>query len=108
MVLEDDTEDKHWKLAMQSDPPAVTLIKRGTVWSRRLVHNRVRAPEFDDAATLPIRVQGRDTSGGGLDPDLDISFAVAVTLQVAATAQYDVREEIQDQLMIRFRGEQRT
>ena len=104
---EDDAEDKHWNLAMKSEPPAVALIKRGTVWSRRLVHNRVRAPEFDDGATLPIRVQCRDASGGGLDPDLDIPFAIAATLEVAATAEYDVREEIRDQLLIRLRGEQR-
>ena len=103
-VLEDGAEDKNWNLAMKTDPPAVALIKRGTVWSRRLVHNRVRTPEFDDGATLPIRVQCRDASGGGLDPDLDIPFAIAVTLQVAATAEYDVREEIRDQLLIRLRG----
>ena len=106
-VLEDSAEDKHWNLAMKSDPPAVALIKRGTVWSRRLVHNRVRAPEFDDGATLPIRVQCRDAAGGGLNPDLDIPFAIAMTLQIAATAEYDVREEIRDQLTIRLRGEQR-
>ena len=107
-VFEDDAEDKHWTLAMKSEPPAVALIKRGTAWSRRLVHNRVRAPEFDEAATLPIRVQCRDASGGGLDPDLDIPFAIAVTLQVAATAEYDVHEEIRNQLQIRLRGEQRS
>ncbi len=127
-VLEDDAEDKEWKLAMKSDPPAVALIKRGTVWSRRLVRSRVRAPEFEEEATLPIRVQcrdtsgggldsdldipfaianrSRDTSGGGLDSDLDIPFAIAVTLEVATTAEYDVREEIRDQLLIRLRGEQ--
>ena len=106
-VLEDDAEDKHWNLAMKSEPPGVALIKRGTVWSRRLVHKRVRAPEFEIGATLPIRVQCRDASGGGLDPDLDISFAIAVTLEVAASAEYDVREEVRDQLLIRLRGEQR-
>ena len=106
-VLEDDTEDKHWNLAMKSEPPAVALIKRGTAWSRRLVRNRVRAPDYDDGSTLPIRVQCRDASGGGLDPDLDISFAIAVTLEVSATAEYDVREEVRDQLLIRLRGEQR-
>ena len=107
-VFENDSEDKHWNLAMKSEPPAVALIKRGTAWSRRLVHNRVRAPEFNDAATLPIRVQCRDASGGGLDPDLELPFAIAVTLQVAATAEYDVHEEIRDQLQIRLRGEQRS
>ena len=106
-VLEDDAEDKHWRLAMKSEPPAVALIKRGTVWSRRLVHNRVRAPDFENGATLPIRVQCRDASGGGLDPDLDISFAIAVTLEVAPTAEYDVHEEIRNQLLIRLRGGQR-
>ena len=50
-MLEDDAEDKHWNLAMKSEPPAVALIKRGTAWSRRLVHNRVRAPDFESAAS---------------------------------------------------------
>ena len=107
-ILEDDAEDKHWNLAMKSAPPAVALIKRGTVWSRRMVHNRVRAPEFGNEATLPIRVQCRDASGGGLDPDEDIPFAIAVTLQLAATAEYDVHEEIRNQLLVRLRGEQRV
>ncbi len=107
-TLEDDAEDKHWNLAMKSAPPAVAIIKRGTAWSRRLVHKRVRAPDYDDEATLPIRVQCRDASGGGLDPDLDISFAIAITLEVTATAEYDVREEIRDQLLIRLQGEQRA
>ena len=44
-------------------------------------------------------------SGGGLDPDEEIPFAIAVTLQVAATAQYDVHEEIRDQLLVRLRGD---
>lgn len=105
-MLEDDAEDKEWKLAMKSDPPAIALIKRGTAWSRRLVHKRMSAPEFESGATLPIRVQCRDASGGGLDSDLDIPFAIAVTLEVAATAEYDVREEIRDQLVIRLRGNQ--
>ena len=104
-MLEDDDEDKHWNLAMKGGPPGVALIKRGTVWSRRLVHNRVRAPQFEDGTTLPIRVQCRDASGGGLDPDEEIPFAIAVTLQVAATAQYDVHEEIRDQLLVRLRGD---
>ena len=105
--LEDDDEDKHWNLAMKSDPPAIAVIKRGTVWSRRLVHKRVRAPEFYNGATLPIRVQCRDASGGGLDPDESIRFAIAVTLRLAANAEYDVHQEIRDQLLIRLRGEQR-
>ena len=104
-TVADSAEDKHWNLAMKSEPPAVALIKRGTIWSRRLVHNRVRAPYYDYGTTLPIRVQCRDASRDGLDPDLDISFAIAVTLELASTAEYDVYEEIRDQLLIRVRGE---
>ena len=104
-MFEDDNKDKHWHLALKAEPPGVAIIKRGTVWSRRLVRNRVRAPQFDDGATLPIRVQCRDASGGGLDPDEDIQFAIAVTLQLDATVEYDVHEEIRDLLLIRLRGE---
>ena len=92
---------------MKSGPPAAALIKRGIVWSRRLVHNRVHAPDFETGATLPIRVQCRDASGGGLDPHLDLSFAIAVTLHIDAIPEYDVREAIRDQLLIRLRGGQR-
>ena len=104
-MLEDDNEDKHWNLALKSEPPGVAIIKRGTIWSRRLMHDRVRAPQFDDGATLPIRVQCRDASGDGLDPDEDIQFSIAVTLLLDATVEYDVHEEIRDLLLIRLRGE---
>ena len=103
-VVRDSEEDKGWRLAMKSDPPAAVLVRRGTAWSRRLVHKRVRTPDYGHGATLPIRVQCRDTTGGGLDPDLDIPFAIAVTLKIAETAEYDVHEEIRDQLSIRLRG----
>lgn len=102
-MLQDHEEDKHWSLAMKGAPPGEALIKRGTVWSRRLRRNRVQVPHFEDGSTLPIRVQCRDASGGGLDPDKEIPFAIAVTLQLAATAQYDVHEEIRDQLLVRLR-----
>ena len=107
-MLEDDNEDKHWNLSLKAEPPGVAIIKRGTIWSRRLVPNRVRAPQFDAGATLPIRVQCRDASGDGLDPDEDIRFAIAVTVQLDATVEYDVLEEIRDLLVIRLRGEPRA
>ena len=99
-----DEKDNDWYLAMKTEPPASSLIKRGTVWSRRLAHKRVRAPEFNDGAKLPIRVQCHDASRGGLDPDLEIPFAVVVTLLVSTTAEYDIYEEVRDQLLIRLQS----
>ena len=96
-------EDKGWHLAMKNGYLDGRMIKRGTLWSRRMVHDRVRVPEFEDGATLPIRVQCRDASGGGLNPDDDIRFAIVVSLEVANTVQYDVHEEVRDALRVRVR-----
>ncbi len=92
--LGDGAADRGWHLAMRNGYLDGKMIKRGTLWSRRMVHDRVRVPDFEDSATLPIRVQCRDASGGGLNPDDDISFAVVVTLEVAGTVRYDVHQEI--------------
>ena len=102
--LADYEQDEGWNLSMKSDLLAKSLLQKGTVWSRRLVHKLVRAPEFEEGAVIPIRVQCKDASGGGLDQDLDIHFAIAVTLQVAATAAYNVHEEVREQLQIRLSG----
>ena len=96
-------EDKGWALAMKGDAPASSILRRGTVWSRRLVHNRVTAPEYDEDAIIPIRVQCREGAGAGLDRDEHIPFAIAVTLQLAASARYDVHEEIEDIVRVRLR-----
>ena len=105
-MLVDHEKDLEWGLAMKGLPPPTQVIKRGTVWSRRLEANRVHAPDFDTGTTIPIRVQCRDSSGGGLDQDREIRFAIAVTLQLAQTAQFDVLEEIREQLMVRVQREE--
>ena len=99
----DGAADRGWHLAMKNGHLDGKMIKRGTLWSRRMVHDRVRVPEYEDGATLPIRVQCRDASGGGLNPDDDIRFAIAVTLEVAETARYDVHQEVRDALRVRVR-----
>ena len=101
--LEEGVEDKGWYLAMKNWHLDGRMIKRGTLWSRRMVHDRVRVPEFDEGAFLPIRVQCRDASGGGLSPDDDIGFAIVVTLEVAGTVLYDVHQEVSDALRVRVR-----
>ena len=95
-------KDNGWILAMKSGQLAGGLIKRGTVWSRRLVHDRVRTPQFESGTVIPIRVQCKDASGDGLSLDHDIRFAIAVTLQVEETAQYDVHEEVRNQLLVQL------
>ena len=78
------------------------IIKRGTVWSRRLIHSGATVPNYDDEAALPIRVQCRDNSGGGLNPDDDIRFALAVTLELEAETRFDIHEEIEHELRVRL------
>ena len=106
-VEKSSEKDDEWGLSMKSAPPNRNLISRGTVWSQRFVHKRKRVTPFADDATLPIRVQCRDTSGGGLNPDEQIHFAIVVTLQLEGTVQYtiqeyDIHEEIRNRLLIRI------
>ena len=101
--LGEDVEEKGWHLAMKNGHLDARMIKRGTIWSRRMVHNRVRVPEFEEGASLPIRVQCRDASGGGLNPDDEIRFAIAVTLEVTDRVRYDVHQEVRDALLVRVR-----
>ncbi len=98
----DDVEDKGWGLDLKSDGPDANMVKRGSVWSRRLVHRIQTVPDFDDGADIPICVQCRDTAGGGLSPDDDIAFAIAVTLEIEADVQYDILEEIEQQVRLRL------
>lgn len=96
-----DEPDGEWRLKMQGDVPTSNAIAKGTVWSRRLKHSRVLAPTFGADAIIPIRVQCSDSSGGGLSPDDDIRFAIAVTLQLAVDTRYDIQTEIENRLRIR-------
>ncbi len=102
--LESDSVEKGWCLGMKGGHLDGKMINRGTLWSRRMVHDRKRVPEFEEGATLPIRVQCRDASGGGLDRDENIRFAIAVTLEVNETVQYDIHHEIWNELRIRLRN----
>ncbi len=92
--------DDGWALALKSNQLDANLIKRGTVWSRRLVQSAAATPTFSDRMALPIRVQCRDSSGGGLSPDDDIRFALVVTMEVEATASFDIHAEIEAQLRV--------
>ena len=98
----DGDEDKGWGLDLKSDGPDANMIKRGSIWSKRMIHSRQGVPEFEEDAEIPIRVQCRDASGGGLSPDEDIEFAIAVTLEVEAEVQYDIYEEIEQRLRLRL------
>jgi hypothetical protein len=99
----DDDEDKGWGLDLKSDGPDANMVKRGSVWSRRLVHRIQRVPDFDDGADIPICVQCRDTASGGLSPDDDIAFAIAVTLEIEADVQYDILDEIEQAIRVPLR-----
>ena len=100
---QDGTKDTTWSLDMKSGHLDESMIKRGTVWSKRLVKHRAHIPDFEDGQSIPIRVQCKDASGGGLDPDEDIRFAIAVTLEVEieAETESDIHQEIRDQLIVR-------
>ncbi|WP_316364668.1 S8 family peptidase [Candidatus Thiodiazotropha sp. CDECU1] len=98
----DEEEDKGWSLALKSDGPDANMVKRGSVWSRRMVNKKLTVPDFGEDGELPIRVQCRDTSNGGLNQDEDITFALAVTLQVEADVQYDVFDEVETKIRLRL------
>jgi len=82
-----------------------SMIARGTVWSRRFVHKLKTVSRFSDDEILPVRVQWRDASGGGLDPDLQIHFAMVITLELETQVHYDIHQEIRNRLVVRVRFE---
>jgi subtilase family protein len=100
---EDAEKDNEWGLKLKSDGPDSNMVKRGTVWSRRLVHSRLTVPEYEEGTSLPIRVQCSDASGGGLNPDLDIRFAVVVTLEIETPVQYDIHDEVRTEIAVRLK-----
>lgn len=97
--------DDGWALGMKSEHLDANIIKRGTVWSRRLVQNGAVVPGYVDGATLPIRVQCRDGSGGGLSPDDDIHFALAVTMEIETEVEFDIHQEVEHKLRVGLRQE---
>lgn len=99
----DDDEDRGWGLNLKSDGPDANMVKRGSIWSRRLVHRIQTVPQFENGADIPICVQCRDTASGGLSPDDDIAFAMAVTLEIEADVQYDILDEIEQEIRVRLR-----
>jgi hypothetical protein len=99
-----DEDDKDWYLSLKSDQLDINMIKRGTVWSKRLTSKNAKVPRYSENQTIPIRVQCRDSSGGGLSPDDDIRFALAVTLELEAAVHFDIHQEISDRLKVQVRG----
>lgn len=97
-------DDDGWALDMKVGQLNKNIIKRGTVWSHRMVHGGAVTPNFGADKVLPIRVQCRDGSGGGLSPDDDIRFAVAVTLEVENEVNFDVQAEIHERLRVGVRN----
>ena len=98
----DDEDDDRWGFDMTPDGLDANIIKRGSVWSKRLKNRIQTIPEFGEDADIPIRVQCRDASGGGLNQDEDIMFAIAVTLQVETEVQFDIHQEVEQALRIRL------
>ncbi len=94
-------DDKEWGLGMKNLHLDENIIKRGSVWSRRLTNKKQHAPNFGGNAMLPIRVQCKDSANGNLNPDDEIRFALVVTLEVETTAEYDIHDEIQAQIRLR-------
>jgi len=97
-------KDDGWGLNMKAKDIDANMIKRGSVWSRRLKHNGPVIPNFGTNAVIPIRVQCRDASGGGLSRDDDIRFALTVTIELENQTLFDIQAEIQDQLRVRARA----
>ena len=102
----DGQHDKKWRLELRSSSsaPDANMVRRGSVWSQRLIQRVNRVPTFADGDHIPICVQCRDTAGGALNPDEDIAFAIAVTLEVEVDVQYDIHAEVEEQVRLRLLG----
>tara|TARA_R110002167_G_scaffold94784_1_gene252773 strand:+ start:12817 stop:15429 length:2613 start_codon:yes stop_codon:yes gene_type:complete len=103
-LLGDPLKDDGWGLDLSTNDIDANIIRRGSVWSRRLKHNGPVVPRYADDEVLPIRVQCRDASGGGLSQDDDIRFAIAVTIELENETSFDIQAEIQEQLRVQLRG----
>ncbi|MCB0832321.1 MAG: S8 family serine peptidase [Bacteroidetes bacterium] len=99
----DEEDDKQWVLDLKTEGPDANIVKRGSVWSRRLINRTQTVPQFEEGAEIPICVQCRDTAAGGLSPDDEIAFAIAVTLEIEAEVQYDIYHEIEQEIRVRLR-----
>ena len=99
----DNEPDNGWRLELKISELDANLIKRGTVWSRRLKHRVLAVPTFQAGDDIPICVQCRDTSNGGLNPDEDIAYAIAVTLEIETDLHFNVHQEIDQALRVRLR-----
>ncbi|MBV1886426.1 MAG: S8 family serine peptidase [Parvibaculaceae bacterium] len=102
-LLGDPLKDDGWGLNMKTKDIDANTIRRGSVWSRRLKHSGPVVPSYGANAVIPIRVQCRDASGGGLSRDDDIRFALTVTIELENETSFDIHAEIQDQLRVRAR-----
>jgi len=100
----DGPKDGQWRLSMKADQRDANQISRGTVWSKRLVNRTKTIPQIDEDAVLPIRVQCRDASGGGLSPDDDIRFGIVVSLETEIVDGVDIHEEIRERLQVSVVG----
>lgn len=99
----DDVADKRWLLRLKTKHLASTMLKKGSVWSCRLVQDTQTVPVYSDDTVMKIRVQCSDPSNDGLNQDLDIRFALAATLEVEAEVEFDVHQEIEAQIRLRLR-----
>lgn len=99
----DESEElDRWGLNLKADGPDANMIKKGSVWSKRMIQDTQTVPAFEANQEIPICVQCRDAAGGGLSPDDDIDFALVVTLEVEAEVQYDVHDEVEQKIRLRL------
>ena len=98
-----NSKESGWGLNLKTSGPDTNMVKHGTVWSSRLTHRTLHVPSFDEYESLHLCVQCRDASQGGLSPDADIPFALAVSLEIESDILYDIYYEIEAKLGIRER-----
>jgi hypothetical protein len=95
---------KDWQVSLKGFGPDRNMAGRGSVWSQRLVQKNQTTPVYEDGDGIHIRVQCREVGKGGLSPDDDIAFAVAVSFEVEGEVQFDVYDEIRQQVRVRPRA----
>lgn len=98
---DDANLDSGWSLDLESSGPDANMVKRGSIWSRRLKNRTQKVPDFE-REDIPIRVQCQETADGALNPDEDISYAIAVTLEVETDILFDVYQEIEQKIRLRL------
>lgn len=93
-LFADDHTDNNFSLGLRpvSDQPTDRLSCRGTVWSQAF--DGTRAISHDENDRIHVRVSCKETYPGALSAQMEIPYALAVTIEVGAASGIALYDEV--------------